>query len=439
MKAIKFLFRTILILLIIAVLTIGGYISYLQINYYRIDDGVELPVSNQRAENIEVGKDYTVMTYNIGFGAYDHEFSFFMDKGRMNDGSEVSGTYGKARSKESVETNTHGAKAHIEKHSPDFCILQEVDTASTRSFFINQRNIIESAFDDYCSVYGENFHSSYLCYPINDPHGSVRAGLLTLSRYKIANAVRRSYPVDESFITKFFDLDRCFVITRIPTNTGKKLVLINSHMSAYDEGGLIRQQQLELLRNVLTEEYDKGNYVIAGGDFNKDLSGNAEKFFNTSAGDYTWAQPIPEETFAGYNVSLVFPYDEETEEGDPHLTMSYDQEENSYTWQYQFVNLHADHTVHFVFGELVSIDPVASNVTMKLQPNPATSQVSLNIEGVNGMVNCSIIDMSGRVVYNQSINAENANVINLNSLAKGAYFVRITNDQFSKVEKLIVR
>ena len=57
----------------------------------------------------------------------------------------------------------------------------------------------------------------------------------------------------------------------------------------------------------------------------------------------------------------------------------------------------------------------------------------------NGMVNCSIIDMSGRVVYNQSINAENANVINLNSLAKGAYFVRITNEQFSKVEKLIVR
>ena len=62
MKALKFLFRTILILLIIAVLTIGGYIAYLQINYYRIDDGVELPISNQRAESIEIGKDYTVMT-----------------------------------------------------------------------------------------------------------------------------------------------------------------------------------------------------------------------------------------------------------------------------------------------------------------------------------------------------------------------------------------
>ena len=49
-------------------------------------------------------------------------------------------------------------------------------------------------------------------------------------------------------------------------------------MSAYDEGGLIRQQQLELLRNVLTEEYNKGNFVIVGGDFNHALCGTVETF-----------------------------------------------------------------------------------------------------------------------------------------------------------------
>ncbi|MBQ0160830.1 MAG: T9SS type A sorting domain-containing protein, partial [Bacteroidales bacterium] len=48
-------------------------------------------------------------------------------------------------------------------------------------------------------------------------------------------------------------------------------------------------------------------------------------------------------------------------------------------------------------------------------------------------------DMSGRVVYSQNMNAESAQVISLNNLAKGAYFVRITNDKFSKIEKLIVR
>ena len=45
-------------------------------------------------------------------------------------------------------------------------------------------------------------------------------------------------------------------------------MLINLHMSAYDEGGTIRAKQLEMLNAVLSEERAAGNYVIAGGDFN---------------------------------------------------------------------------------------------------------------------------------------------------------------------------
>lgn len=87
----------------------------------------------------------------------------------------------------------------------------------------------------------------------------------------------------------------------------------------------------------------------------------------------------------------------------------------------------------------VGIDPVAPEVRMSLSPNPATSQVRLNIAGLSGKVNCSIIDMSGRTIYNREINAEVENNINLNNVPAGAYFVRITNDTFSKIEKLIVR
>ena len=129
--------------------------------------------------------------------------------------------------------------------------------------------------------------------------------------------------------------------------------------------------------------------------------------------------------------------DEET--GDPNLQVYYDEDMDAYSYYYSFPNISEDHTIKFVFAERVSIDPVAANVRMNLQPNPATSQVNLNIAGVSGMVNCTLVDMSGRVVYNQNINAETAQVINLSNLAKGAYFVRITNDKFSKVEKLIVR
>ena len=84
-------------------------------------------------------------------------------------------------------------------------------------------------------------------------------------------------------------------------------------------------------------------------------------------------------------------------------------------------------------------DPLSNNVHMKLQPNPATTNVHISLNGVSGNVNMSIIDMSGRVISNTQFNAENGTDVNVSNLAKGAYFVRITNDGFSKVEKLIVR
>jgi hypothetical protein len=76
---------------------------------------------------------------------------------------------------------------------------------------------------------------------------------------------------------------------------------------------------------------------------------------------------------------------------------------------------------------------------MILYPNPATSTVKLQVAGVTGTVNCNIIDMSGRVVYNANINAEAETTINVSNMPAGAYFVRITNDTFSKIEKLIIK
>lgn len=86
-----------------------------------------------------------------------------------------------------------------------------------------------------------------------------------------------------------------------------------------------------------------------------------------------------------------------------------------------------------------SIDPVFANVEMTLQPNPASTSVKLTVSGVEGMVNCTLIDMSGRVISTSKFDAANAQTIDLNGLAKGAYFVRLTNSNLCKVAKLIVR
>ena len=91
-----------------------------------------------------------------------------------------------------------------------------------------------------------------------------------------------------------------------------------------------------------------------------------------------------------------------------------------------------------VHDEPLKIRNAEDRVNILLAPNPATSQVRLTVGSFNGKANCSIIDMSGRVVYNADITSGET-LINLNGVPAGAYFVRVTNDTFSKVEKLIVR
>ena len=270
-KTLKRIGIILLVLILLVLLLVGCYIGYMQWQYHRIPDKEPLKVDQPQDGVLKTGQEYSAMTYNIGFGAYGPEYSFFMDSGVMEDGTAVRGKYGKAISAESVQQHTDGVLQVLEKYNPDFALLQEVDQDADRSYHIDQQALIAQGVQGYASVYDINFHSAYLLYPLNDPHGAGTAGLLTLSRYAVTDAVHRSYPAVEGFIAKFTDLDRCFTTLRVPVDNGKELVILHSHMSAYDEGGTVRQRQMEMLSGVMTEEYEKGNYVIVGGDFNHAL------------------------------------------------------------------------------------------------------------------------------------------------------------------------
>ncbi len=294
--------RAILIAIAAVVLIVVGYFAYVFLAYSRIPDNQVLePVKSELPESdIATGQEYRILSFNIGFGAYEPDYGFFMD----------GGTQSWAWSKERLDTNMKNITAFLQNQAPDFALIQEVDLNSTRSYHRDEREDVKAGLSGYSYSWAQNWDSPFLFYPLTQPHGKSRSSIMTFSKWDIESALRRSLPIEDS-VMKLVDLDRCYSVSRIAMGNGKELVLINFHLSAYTSDGKIAEEQMKLVISDMQAEYDKGNYVIAGGDFNKDLSGNAEKFFNTSAGDYTWAQPIPEETFAGYNVSLVFPYDEE--------------------------------------------------------------------------------------------------------------------------------
>ena len=77
---------------------------------------------------------------------------------------------------------------------------------------------------------------------------------------------------------------------------GKTLVIVNSHMSAYDEGGVIRKAQLDMLTSFMAEEYEKGNWVIVGGDFNHTLGQEFREAFPSEQATPEWAKVLDAET-----------------------------------------------------------------------------------------------------------------------------------------------
>ena len=297
-KTLKIIGIVLLAVLVIA----GGYVAYVFAAYHRIEDNQTLTVTSGRTQTAQAGETYRIACWNIGFGAYEDDYSFFMD----------GGTESWAWSKERLQENLDEIGATLQSLKADILLLQEVDFDSTRTYHIDEAELLRTYHGldaESDSVFAVNYDSPFLFYPFVRPHGASRSGLLTVSSLTAESALRRSLPVETGF-TKLLDLDRCYSVTRIPVDNGKTLCLYDLHLSAYTSDGKIADEQLAMLLADMQQEYENGNYVVGGGDFNKDLLGNSGEFFGVSTEGYTWAQPIKTELFAGKNLTLVAPLDE---------------------------------------------------------------------------------------------------------------------------------
>ncbi|CAH1852641.1 endonuclease/exonuclease/phosphatase family protein [Convivina intestini] len=317
-------------LVALLIILIFAYGCYMQANYYRIADHKQLTVHNNQSSQLQLGKQYTATTYNVGFGAYNHDFDFFMDTGELKDGTKVKGHRGTAISKQAVLDSTNGVIDTMKAQNADFMFFQEIDTNSTRSKHVPQVSMLEQAFNHYASTFAVNFHTAFIAVPIYDPHGIANSGLLSLSRYQIDNAERRKYPVSSSFISKFVDLDRCFSVMRMPVKDGKDLVMINSHMSAYDKGGKMRKAQMKLLNGIMEKEYQAGNYVIVGGDFNFALGQDMIMHFANGEKRPEWVSDI-DQSMLPEGITMVKAQNRETVPTVRGAEMKYDPKVNYMT------------------------------------------------------------------------------------------------------------
>lgn len=258
------------IILAVPVLLFAAFLAWATIGDYRPEEKTAPGVSGT---GIDAGPDdsvFSIITWNIGYFGLGKECDFFYDGGKMT-----------RPAKTDYERYSASALNYLKDNKKtDFYFFQEVDFDSKRSYSDDQLARLQAVFPGMESVSAINYKVAFVPVPLSHPLGKVNSGLVSFMKYRPVENTRYSFPTGYSWPVGLFQLDRCFLLSRIALPFGKELILINTHNEAFDDGSQ-RTKQLAVLRELMLAEYGKGNYVVVGGDWNQNPVGyTIERFTN---------------------------------------------------------------------------------------------------------------------------------------------------------------
>ena len=261
----KKVFRLLLVLLLLILAAAAALVLWLSVTEFRPKAVEQVPVSGgTESLALSCGEELELLCWNIGYGGLGKESDFFMDGGENV----------KAADEATVKKYLAGINETVDSVAPDLLLLQEVDSDSARSYGIDQREYFGGSYAK--AAYAMNYSCDFVPFPL-PPIGRVNSGLYTVSEgYAIDRAERIALPCPFKWPVSTANLKRCLLASYLPIEgSDKQLVLVNLHLEAYDDGAgkLLQRMQLE---QFLVTEYEKGNYVIAGGDFNSSFEGSHE-------------------------------------------------------------------------------------------------------------------------------------------------------------------
>lgn len=263
----KKIFRHILSLILLIVLLAAVVLEYLTLTEFRPMPTDTSSVDQGNWESLSRGQSLKILTWNCGYGALGDNADYFMDGG-----SSV-----RTADKERVRSNLDGIVEASVQTDADVILYQEIDEDSDRSRHIYEmidmiNEFLENDGRSYSSAFAFDQDVRYIPYPL-PPVGKIRSGLLSLTGSLTNSAERIQLPCPFKWPVRLISPKRCLLLERLPLkDSPNELVLINLHLDACD-GEEGTTEQMEMLMAIMNEEAEKGNYVIAGGDFMRTFSG----------------------------------------------------------------------------------------------------------------------------------------------------------------------
>ncbi len=260
--------RIILSLLTIIFIYVAVVLVHGTITDYQPEEVLPIKIEQNTESELITDSVLTFTIWNIGYGGLGAEADFFFDDG----GFLFAGSNMVRPSQNLVEKYVNGITDFVNNTQSDFYLLQEVDVDSKRSYFINQLEALRQKMPAYAATFAPNYKASRVPLPLLEPwraYGKAYSGLVTFSAYQPVEATRYQLPGSFAWPTRIFQLDRCVGLHRFKVDNGKEIVVLNIHNSAHDTDGSLKRQEMAFIKELVTKEYEKGNYVIAGGDWNE--------------------------------------------------------------------------------------------------------------------------------------------------------------------------
>ena len=275
----KRIFQLVLFLVLLVV-------GILALNYFNTG----LKSKSGSADNLaNAGSTISVLNWNIGYAGLGKESDFIVDGGENLLPPSV----------EIVEKNLAGIQNVLRKNPSDFYLIQEAAEPDMLNLGVDVLGGVKAALPDTDWLFGYGYRTQFI------PRSSaVKNGTASFTRVKTNPVELIRLPNEPTRIYGLLQRQYHIQVREFTDADSNAWVVINIHLSAFDEGGNIRVQQYEKLLKIADEYYAEGKRVVIGGDWNMQLT-PTDFPHTTKEKDLFWLKILPiEKLSSGWQ--LVF-------------------------------------------------------------------------------------------------------------------------------------
>jgi endonuclease/exonuclease/phosphatase family metal-dependent hydrolase len=241
---------------------LGAFLFYLLavvlVNRNKMPDEKISLLNAPKNLNEKFDTNISILTWNIGYAGLGKESDFTTDGGKSFF----------PPSRKIVKKNLNGIEKILKSQKSDIFLLQEVSDSSPLSFLVPVRKRIISLFPNFLAIFRGDIASKLLPYPFRVNHG-----VLSLAKANIKSSDIVTLPLEPTLMLGLLRRRYGLLVSRFAIKNSDKLwVVVNLHLAAFDENGATRQKQFDRVFAFAQKEYEKGNHVVLGGDWNMELA-----------------------------------------------------------------------------------------------------------------------------------------------------------------------